>query len=819
MNKVISRSLLSLLGFYSAASYAAFDDAGTDYTTAKTAADAATPYTSDASNEVVGLADTMACLMKNSGVGLEGYANKTWVAYVDEQGCNVSDSNGATTYAKMTVVSEMATGGTQDLSVWAEFSSGEHYIVSAQVSSGPDETPPWGLWNFRFYQAGLNASSLSGFSSSTPFYGYASVEVSGNDIQVISSEYETSGDWGVRSKVIAANGSADDISFVGYITDSGTDTYATGKTSATAAYTANIDSNDAIDTTNAACKARDEVWETNWRHKLFNATTGVEYTLARPGFEFVDLDNSNNGNISAQNFWLSGEPRANWSGVSDRTLNIQERYGDLATYDLTLGHGKLYKNTWGSTNFNPNHMFEVWVYDSGNNTQYNVKWDTSNSKFLLYSNGNDATAVNTMITSNLGNQYRTWLWNRTENESYIIDADTSSSTTFSTSGIKYSLSAQKRTRIDGGENPKIAENTAVTKFVCTNGCYDYSDLPISITAHNAGSVSKDWSGTAKTYFFVPVVDVNSSFTSYLPGTLYADNTASGTVGSLDSADKPVMHNFYQPWPNTEEKWYPYGGGTAVSQVNTNTWMSMGLYRVDPTNGDCDTPAEVASTSSCQTVNYEWQTGPNTWDLGTFLVDSNGSPYPLSQPVSLTVTYDKTKDKNKSVAGDQQNPSDLGDYRIRIPYGYWNPLNNSNCSNSSGCESVFSLDDIDGQNLLARWDGQEFDCGGNCAKDANSGDWIKFINPEDGQLRFSDGTNEYVTVAVEAKESLVAYANDSNCNTAGIKFTSVLSGLSRSDIPDPLDQANYPMPTATFDDIPTGVDTSCIVKDGVEICSN
>jgi len=51
--------------FTSNVALAAFDDAGTDYSVAKAAADAVKPYTNDASNEVVGLADTMACLMKN----------------------------------------------------------------------------------------------------------------------------------------------------------------------------------------------------------------------------------------------------------------------------------------------------------------------------------------------------------------------------------------------------------------------------------------------------------------------------------------------------------------------------------------------------------------------------------------------------------------------------------------------------------------------------------------------------------------------------------------------------------------------------------
>jgi len=806
--------------FTSNVALAAFDDAGTDYSVAKAAADAVKPYTNDASNEVVGLADTMACLMKNSGVGLEGYANKTWVAYVNEQTCDVSDSNGATTYAKMTVVSEMATGGTQDLSVWAEFSSGEHYIVAAQVSSGPDETPPWGLWNFRFYQAGLNASSLSGFSEdSTPFYGYASVEVDGNDIKVISSEYESSGDWGVRAKVIAGNGSEDDISFVGYIQDNGSESYSTGKTSASAAYTANIDSSDAIDTTNASCKARDEVWETNWRHKLYYATNGVEYSLARPGFEFTDLTNSGNGNISADGFWLSGEPRATWDSVADRSISIQERYGDLNTYTLKLGHGRLNKITWGGTAFNSNHMFQIWAQDSSNNwDEYDVKWDATNKKFVLFSNGNNASEVNDLVEDYLNNSYDVWMYNRTESESYKMVRDADSSDTFSNTGYPYSLYAQKRTRVDGSENPKIAENTSVTKFACTNGCYSHSVLPVSISDFNSASPVQDWSGTAFTYFFVPTVDVDDSFTDYLPGTLYADNTSSGTVGELDSNDKPVMFNFYKPWPE-DGNYYEFGSSTGVTASNTNHWMGMRLYRIDENNASCNTASKIATNSSCRTTSYRWETGPNIWDMGTFLVDSDGSPYPLTQPVNLTVTYEQSKDKNATVAGDQQNPSDLGDFRVLIPNGYWNPLSNSQCTTSAGCEDTFSLEDLDGQTLVTRWDGREFDCGGNCVKDANSNSWIRFVNPKDGQLRFSDGENEFVTVAPEADETLISYADNSNCSTDGIVISSVMSGLGRSDIPEPLDQANYPMPTATFDDIPTGVDTTCVVRDGVEICNN
>ena len=817
--KIFSLSVSIIL---SSSVHAAFNSAGTDYSIAKAAADSQPAWVSDPSNQVVNLADTLACLMKNSGVSVSGYANKTWVAYVNEQVCDVSDNQNVTTYAKMTVTSSLAsTSSIQDLSVWAEFSNGENYLVSAQVSSSVSDTPPWGLWNFRFYRVNAPGGTPTNFDPNSPsstMYGYASVEENSNgDIEVVSSMYSPEGGlhYSTQAKVVAASGSRDDISFVGKIDDSQNGSqvvsYVTGKTSDANAFVAEIDGNNNI--SNGECKARDNVWTTAWRYNLYNASTGEKYDFTKPGIDFRTSDGLY-GNISANGHYLQGSPQADWSSIADRTYSITEESGDQNQFSLTFGQGQLIRSGWDTLqSINPNHKFTVWtdLQDGNGYREIDVKWNASNKAFEPWSGTWNPSTLNSNIAGRLNSSdsWGYWIWNATDRTSYRLEYSSNSSLKLSSNSTDYPFVV--RARINERVNGETDFAYTGATFVCERDCISSSDVPVSITDHNNlgswGSLTRVASNAPYYYFFAP-----ADSSSFLPGTLYADNDGSET---LTVGDKPVVFDFYTPYPNEDDEYFQIGSSTGTSIVNRNQWMNLSLTRV---SSSC-TITQIANGDSCVASNaYEWQAGTDLWNMSTYLKDSSGNGYAPSQEILVTATFNKSNDRNGNVAGDPASPSMLGDLAVTVPYGEWSAISSTQCNTQGGCAEVFSLDDYENQEIQTYYDGNQLHL--HSVRLSSTGDWARLFNPTDGAMVFTDSDgNQWVSVAKDKEEYLIPQSSTAACSSDGIAISTAMSGLRVEHVPALYDANSYPMPSQTWSQKPTNVDTTCVIRDETEVCSN
>ena len=864
-NKNVLTSALALT--LAQPTFSAYNDAGTDYSNTLAIASSRTPWVNHPSNQSVNLADAMACILSESGVGLAGYANKTWVAYVNEQTCDLTDNTDTTTYAKMTITSSMASASSpQDIVAWAEFSDGFDFVVNAQVTASEDDQGPWGLWNFRFKQVAGPEGAVPEITDANPRAaerGYAStVLLDTNDVELQSgyffpenaTSYEQMG-----AKVLSSQGSSDNIQYVSFIhNDWNGDIYSTGKANINDVYSSRIDTSGLVNNTQE-CRSRSNIWETNWRHALFDATTGEEFQLPNPGFEFDAISNTNiygYGNVGMWGVWLAGEPRDNWTlDPEEQIVDVRQQYGDKADFSLTLAHGKLIKT--GRVRVSPDntHKLRTW----GQNGELFVRWNGTTKKFVAYDTTNaqdvtDVAQLNADITTQIANdsdgRLWRWLWNENLRKSLNLEISTESDAIAFQGNASHKVIFEEDVwdRVDGSSPaedallyPSSVSNSA--HFVCVDNCL--APIANTVSYPITAAESNDLVSSSGDYQSIPTKSVTSSdkttfehyylasatsAADFLPGTLYRDKTGNG----LTNDDEPVIFNFYETWGDDNRTLKSYGSDSDVPRTNNNEYMSMRLHLV---NSSCSVD-QIAAENACKSANqYRWETGQQNWHLGTIIRDSNGDSYAVSEPLMLKYEFDSNKDRNALAEGNSDanftgqgnDPTGPGTFAYVLRNNDWDQLSGTSCNSSSatwdntleGCKLVFELEQFDGKFLTTEFDGRELHSYG--VHDLLLGDWIRLINPKDGEVIFTDvndSTKTYRAVALQGEENLLLSKN-STCGVASssgtsVEFTSPIDQFGISDIPSAFD-SNHPVPSTTWAEKPTP-STDCVVREGIEVGS-
>lgn len=286
-------------------SFAAFNDAGTDYSNASSSV-----WVEDASNDFVSMAKSFACLIKNSRPDLN--ANSTWIAYVDETECGLSDASGKVLSKSISVSTRASATSPQEVVVYFDSSeSKSKFIVNITLKSGADTTPPYGVWTFAYYMYENGQNLGTTYTSSTsPVKGIVDVKVDGSDIVLLGydSFNDGSGEEIIASKFGYIGGSTDTAKFIGYVQDSsGNKIGMTGKTSASNYYSvsAPLTAGNEINSgaISAACYKRGNTFTTSYRSKLYNGTTGAEIKLTGP---FPFTTSSSRGWFDRWGVWVEG---------------------------------------------------------------------------------------------------------------------------------------------------------------------------------------------------------------------------------------------------------------------------------------------------------------------------------------------------------------------------------------------------------------------------------------------------------------------------------------------------------------------------------
>ena len=807
-------------------SIAAYDSAGTDYSIALSNAQNTTPWVNDRANAVVNIAETLTCIMREAGLGVDGVANRTFKAVVNEANCGINDGS-RTSYAQLTITSSHADNNSpQDISAWLEQANGEKFVMQAQVSSSPTSSNPWGILNARFMRVTDMVSSSRDFDENQDMHGWFRTTTSGTDIVMESSDKEI---WGneaaqYQAKATLINGSTDDVLFVArnyesYSNNGVASTFA-GKANATDLWSLDLDANGFDNTANAQCKSRNTPWTSGYKDRLFYAAdTTINGTAYSAGDEVnlsgdidfqSDLDNdgtTENGSLGFWGLWININHMADWTfpgatasnSTAGRTFQITEEYGDNRIINVTQSGGNLEALTSVSLGSD----FPSALVVSG------YKFDDNGGAFgtgFSYSNGvwsgtvNNAATTWTPATNNSqsGDEVA-WFWtNNYPSRQFTAIADGSG-------GVTYTENKNARIQADHA----LATAQSPTRLICTSNC----PVPTGTITPISSPQSQN---SATQYLYNP-----AGASTGLPATLYYDGGT--TAGSLDASDIPLVTNYYDPYPNNDELYYMFDGQT-VNDVDNNDANASSISREasNIVNNFINVQLFAYSSSDCKLTNtsgcddqdqYRWNASPQDWSQQQFAYLANdGTAVTFSTPINLSFTYDASADdKNNGVAR-----------TVTLADGSWNPYIDGQCSsNTAGSCTVDLAAKLAlqvNQTDTVTWAGRSLNF--QWIEDNDAGTWLRPLNPAEGEVIFTDSNNNTYVHVTSGFEMFLTNSQAGACNTIDLSANGGTPDADHtfSDIPSLGYDDDSPAPTIAWSDRPSSVDETCIIRSG-EIFEN
>ena len=114
-------------------------EANDNYNTATTE-----KWVNDSSNTAVQLLDIMTCMGGAGGISRPGFANKSWIALVDEKECGIDNGDTSAQEKKATIQFSStlaAAGGTQEIVGYMEQSDGNKVIMNMQIKKSAATLP------------------------------------------------------------------------------------------------------------------------------------------------------------------------------------------------------------------------------------------------------------------------------------------------------------------------------------------------------------------------------------------------------------------------------------------------------------------------------------------------------------------------------------------------------------------------------------------------------------------------------------------------------------------------------------------------------
>ena len=773
------------LSVISAPAFSAYDDAGTAYTT-----QSAETWTEDSANELITLANSFACIIKNSRGDLSQHVNGNWQALIDETACGLAEDNsqGGKSLAKAILTSSRASNtSAQEVTAWFNASGNDRYIANVTITSSAEDVPPFGEWYFSFFKerAGANGSSVDLTTSNlgSTDNGFTKISQSGSDILLEIAELYAESGFSQRQEAVITivDGNANTVKFLGKNNTNGSITGMAGQTDADYYFKATVNSSGAV--TDSSCLSRSDQWANNYSYKLYNANTGAAISLdAGYGFE---TDDGVRGYVGTWGAWFDDDPSnaddGNPFSPSNTSITATKNSDDSAV-TLYWSPGQLFSREASTETMSDGDSFRWWGEVSNQFDEYFATWDDSNNRFNL--TDSDSNSVGTLTTSEINsNPHEGWLWSDLKRTSVYWDGNSSGEITFDVKSKTDATSAES--------------SASSTTFRCTDAtCPGAASGSMALSDWVDNGYGRDdfYGGTTNDYYFYTGKEPGSGF---LPFTMYHDTDDSET---LTSNDVPLRFNFKVAWDGTYTDFSDDSTGT----FNGN-WPHVNfdfIKHAELGDGDCS----LGSPGDC--TQYEWSTGAYSHDNDVMLFDASDEGTALDAALVFNYTYSSSSDVNDGTGLTFQTESD------------YNPVK-SLCSESGGTYSCSSVEpsDLDGRKFLLEFDGENLHgLPGVDAVGGNNTMWLQLVNLADGtSLTDTNGTS-YVVKATEIGYSFTS-ASDAACVNAGIDFANVSEvGLSMDGVPDLTDNDSYPRPIDTdWSDIVTIDSTSCDVVHGVATC--
>jgi hypothetical protein len=319
-------------------------------------------------------------------------------------------------------------------------------------------------------------------------------------------------------------------------------------------------------------------------------------------------------------------------------------------------------------------------------------------------------------------------------------------------------------------------------------------------------LSKDDGNTRKTYHYTGAAPGGT----FEPYTLYLDDGN----GTLSANDAPVRFDFAVNEKKTKYLNFKTNQTASYSKPNSwpEGWLDLILESEDGNTASCD----LASNEVSGCTRYFWRFGAFPWDNKTAALDADSTLVPIEEPIQLSLTFDKTKDRNN---GQLMTFSTKNLDNASLPGCV--SKTNGNGDAYKECANV-DVRVLQGEKFTLEFDGGQVHgrpglhvCNSSdCSTDSSY--WTFAVNPVDGTTVTDINGKEYLLASRGVSKSY-ASATTGACDTAGISFTALTDSnfaLSVTDIPViSTSSTDYPLPSQSWSDKPADTAVECTVTMG------
>ena len=808
LKSTIVGSILSLM----APSVLVAAEANDNYTTATTE-----KWVNDSSNTAVQLLDIMTCMGGAGGISRPGFANKSWIALVDEKECGIDNGDTSAQEKKATIQFSStlaAAGGTQEIVGYMEQSDGNKVIMNMQIKKSAATLPPYGDWYSSFYFVNDPSKDFAGQTGSV-FHGYGEVKQVGSDVVVMSAHSPSGSDGAsVETKIIYAGGSVADVTYnykFGGLTGEAAFMNGNylGKASSTDLYTGFVNTDGEFQNARAQCKKRDSIWQSSWKGALYDTTTNARLKLATPPFQFT-LSDGSRGDARKDHSWMENNTVRLGLDPDANTLAITRSDTNAAA---TLQWTPTRMETKSYSDFTP---ASGDIFNSGESTDGMAEWDGTNDLKVDQDgnagNGREATIDRvTRVWSSFYDAEFLYDGSQTPGTWKMINRIPFVSGSYPASGTsaKYKCYATYNCPHTSTHLSNINPTLAQYKTIMADNSTDWWQ-----EFHGGKDVSHN--GNTEFHYYLTAI---TPPTGYLGATLYWDDEKDG----LDTDDKPVMFKFNVAniYDADDGQWakkaMSHGEDTAANFTTdgekydfTNDLRTEGMWAT-----------LLPDASSCDATNWhicadavDFNTRQYVYDHPLIPINAAGTVIDISPVMKMKYTQVLADDLNYNDGTPIVIPATLGANEwiewLSKPCtpGMAEDLNTD--QNDSTCQINIDLSKFNDKVLNIRYDGEMNNLPGYFDRAQDT--FYRLINPKDGAIftnMADDKTYKYKALGID--EVFVPESLASSCG-ADVKFTAIPAGFAASDLPSYSDTTKS-RPSQTWNTKPTA--PSCILDGEVE----
>ena len=780
--------------------------AGTDYSAA-----GSETWTEDAMNDFLGMANSFACISKNSRLDLSTLANASYESLIAEVQCGLADLNSTgtnrDTLSRSVVVTSRASNSTPlEGTVYFDASMDAGFITNMTFKKDPTTFGPYGEW-YIGYKMAQSAGTAIPFAN-TPMFGFVDIAPgAGNSIVIQGADRSrtpgTTHDLIERSKISYSDSTLDAATLVGQYVgiDEGsnaTNTVIAGRTSDTNYYRVTLDNAATPPTTSSQCFKRDQTWSNVYKYGVYNKASGAKLNLSG-SFGFKTAANLR-GFYDHNGAWFDGGAFAfNKSG--NKTVAVTDNETGTA-YTLKWAPGKLFtKSVVTEALASGINIYErdgMYVRLVGA-TMTATYWDAPTGGTQITNPWGNGTIGNDVTQSDInisGYDHIGWMHDTAKRQNVYWSGGAT-------------VDVQVRTAKSLDATLLAANFTNLTQ----DGGAGFKNMPLDRALWAAGDqdASRNYaSGSGSTAdgaaFYFTGLNPTGVATGLLPRTLYIDTGTSGP----DASDKPVMFNFAV---NERSGKYEDFFDNSAANWSNDSWPEYEISLIDGSSNK-----------------YQWRFGAYPWTHSIAAVKADGTVKPVDQPVMLK--YEHTTAKDVNAAQDTNGITYFANKTDHFP-DKTNLCGNALASTHYSCTARPSS--FDGKTFMLEYNGNHLhgfpEQKATYSDGGDDGYYIQLVNPIDGSdVVGADGT-AYVLKSRQIGKTFVpaptsvynpaspVYYDPNSPSTADcddLSFDTLSdlgSGFQISDLPDVNDSSTWPQSAKVWSDMPAASSLKCTVNMG------